>query len=79
MEGADREGAEGESVNAAMVAAGLARVDRRSARDPVAAHLVDAQERARRERRGMWEYGDVDSDDDEEERPKAPGAWGRRR
>ena len=63
----------------AMVAAGLARVDRRSARDPVAAHLVDAQERARRERRGMWEYGDVDSDDDEEERPKAPGAWGRRR
>ena len=73
------EGADDESVNAAMVAAGLARVDRRSARDPVAAHLVDAQERARRERRGMWEYGDVDSDDDEEERPKAPGAWGRRR
>ncbi|ACO66294.1 predicted protein [Micromonas commoda] len=68
-----------QSVNAAMVAAGLARVDRRSAKDPSATHLLDAQERARRERRGMWEYGDVDSDDDEEERPKAPGAWGRRR
>lgn len=88
MEGADREGAdmegadpgaEGESVNAAMVAAGLARVDRRSAKDPSAKNLLDAMERARRERRGMWEYGDVDSDDEEEERPKAPGAWGRRR
>ena len=80
-EGADgAEGAESDqSVNAAMVAAGLARVDRRSAKDPSATHLLDAQERARRERRGMWEYGDVDSDDDEEERPKAPGAWGRRR
>ena len=44
-----------------------------------AKNLLDAMERARRERRGMWEYGDVDSDDEEEERPKAPGAWGRRR
>ena len=71
------EGADDESVNAAMVAAGLARVDRRSAKDPVA-RIFDAQERARRERRGMWEYGDVDSDDDEEESPRRRARGGRR-
>jgi staphylococcal nuclease domain-containing protein 1 len=39
---------------------------------------VEAQEVARKARLGIWEYGDVDSDDDEPA-PKAPGAWGRRR
>ena len=68
-----------QSVNAKMVAAGLARLERWVRKDPAAKVLVNAETRARRDRVGMWEYGDVDSDDEEEERPKAPGAWGRRR
>ena len=68
-----------QSVNAKMVSAGLARLERWVRKDPAAKVLVNAETRARRDRVGMWEYGDVDSDDEEEERPKAPGAWGRRR
>jgi staphylococcal nuclease domain-containing protein 1 len=61
------------SVNETLVAEGLARVERTAK----SAALREAQERARTARAGMWEYGDVDSDDDEPI-PK-PGAWGRRR
>ncbi len=46
--------------------------------------IKSAQEKARRARRGMWEYGDIGDDDDDSERA-APqrfgshGARGRRR
>ena len=66
------------SVNEQMVAEGLARVEKWAARKPAAAALLEVQETARKQRLGIWEYGDVDSDDDEPA-PKAPGAWGRRR
>lgn len=51
-----------------MLRAGFARVDRRAASRrvdrAVLDAMLDAQERARRDRAGMWEYGDVDSDND---------------
>jgi len=54
----------------------LARVEKRVTNLP----LAEAMETARHARAGMWEYGDVDSDDDEPEGGGAkPGAWGRRR
>lgn len=62
------------SVNETLVTEGLARVER-SVTNTV---LTQAQETARRDRNGMWEYGDVDSDDEEPSAAK-PGAWGRRR
>ena len=64
------------SVNEILVSEGLARVEKRVTNLP----LAEAMETARHARAGMWEYGDVDSDDDEPEGGGAkPGAWGRRR
>lgn len=65
-------------MNQQMVAEGFARVEKRAAKKPAAKALLEAQETARKARLGIWEYGDVDSDEDEPA-PKAPGAWGRRR
>ena len=67
------------TVNQRMAAEGLARLERGAAKRTDARALVEAQETARRERRCMWEYGDVDSDDDEPQAGPKPGAWGRRR
>lgn len=70
----------GPSVNEAVVEAGLGRVEKWAAKRKAAALLLKAQESARAARAGVWEYGDVDSDDDEPAAPaRAPGAWGRRR
>ena len=66
------------SVNEQMCAEGFARLEKWATRKSAAKGLAEAQEQARKARLGMWEYGDVDSDDDEPA-PKAPGAWGRRR
>jgi len=66
------------SVNENMLAEGLARLEKWAAKKPAARLLVEAQEEARAARRNLWEYGDVDSDDDEPA-IKAPGAWGRRK
>ena len=68
------------SVNETLVAEGLCRADGRKDVAPpeLRERLAAAQERARVDRAGMWEYGDVDSDDEEPTLAK-PGAWGRRR
>ena len=70
------------SVNETLVAEGLCRADGRKGLFAPPAELRErlaaAQERARVDRAGMWEYGDVDSDDEEPTLAK-PGAWGRRR
>ncbi|GBG64549.1 hypothetical protein CBR_g45244 [Chara braunii] len=56
------------NVNRALVRAGLARVERsarRAANKPEAVvHLLEDQEFARKSRLNMWQYGDVESDDD---------------
>lgn len=70
----------GESVNEQLISAGLARVAKPMAARALSSNLVDgssvmklaaalnsAQESARRSRTGMWRYGDI-GDDDEEER-----------
>ncbi len=64
-------------ITALMVEAGLIRVDKKNAR--VRPHqkdvfdvLVSAQEVARKSRRCQWQYGDIDSDEEE-----APSAWRR--
>ena len=67
------------TVNERMAAEGLARLERGAAKRADARTLVEAQETARRERRHMWEYGDVESDDEEPRAGPKPGAWGRRR
>lgn len=69
-----------ESVNEQLISAGLARVAKPQAVRALASNLVDgssvmklaadlnkAQQSARRSRTGMWRYGDI-GDDDEEER-----------
>jgi len=69
-----------ESVNEQLISAGLARVAKPAAAQALAANMVNgssiiklaadlnvAQEGARRSRTGMWRYGDI-GDDDEEER-----------
>ena len=72
------------SVNETLVAEGLCRADTRAlssssaSSSAFAKRLFAAQERARADRAGMWEYGDVDSDDDEPSVVKQ-SAWGRRR
>lgn len=71
-----------DSVQAEMVGRGLARVDksagtrRQQEKEEVAA-LREEEEHARKDRVGLWEYGDVGSDD--EDQPQGGGgAWGRR-
>lgn len=64
----EEEAAEGEepTVNAALLQAGLARVDERALRrrPKVKEALLEHQEQAKRARRAMWVYGDAGSDDD---------------
>ena len=71
-----------ESVNEAIVSAGLARVEKRFAsrlpHTPAIAALVEAQNQARMKRLNLFEYGDPDSDEDEAV-PQGSNTWGRRR
>jgi staphylococcal nuclease domain-containing protein 1 len=68
-----------ESVNDKLVSAGLARVPKAFVVNTFARRMVDgsavvklaaelnvAQETARKSRSGMWRYGDIGDDDDEE-------------
>eukprot|EP00536_Pseudo-nitzschia_multiseries_P013298 jgi/Psemu1/211191/e_gw1.558.31.1 len=69
----------GESVNEQLVRAGLARVAKPSSVQALAANMVDgstviklaadlnaAQEVARKSRAGMWQYGDIGDEDEDE-------------
>lgn len=77
------EGAE-RSINAEMLAAGMARLPSlRKLRDPAAREAVlklqQYQEEARRAHRGIFEYGDPGDSDDEAEVARKPAARGGRR
>ncbi|WCJ36376.1 TUDOR-SN protein 1 [Euphorbia peplus] len=70
------------SVNAAMVQEGLARIEKRKKwdskdRQVALDNLEKFQDEARADRRGMWMYGDIQSDDDEVA-PQAKKTGGRR-
>ncbi|XP_027339745.1 ribonuclease TUDOR 1 isoform X2 [Abrus precatorius] len=70
------------SVNAAMLKEGLARLEKRNRRDrkekqEALENLEMFQGEARTSRRGMWQYGDIQSDD-EDTAPPARKAGGRR-
>ncbi|KAK7282156.1 hypothetical protein RIF29_10740 [Crotalaria pallida] len=70
------------SVNAALVQEGLARTEKRNRRDrkerqQALDNLENFQEEARTSRRGIWQYGDIQSDD-EDTAPPARKAAGRR-
>jgi len=56
-------------VNAAMIRAGLARLDRRHRRysSPLFIKLRDEEEKAKSSRAGLWLYGDAPDSDEEEE------------
>jgi staphylococcal nuclease domain-containing protein 1 len=69
----------GETLNEQMVSAGLARVENATAVNTMAGRMSDrsavlklaadlnvAQEAARKSRSGMWRYGDIGDDDDEQ-------------
>ncbi|WJX47856.1 Translin-1 [Trifolium repens] len=70
------------SVNAAMLQEGLARLEKRNRRDRKERQLAldnleTFQEEARTSRRGMWQYGDIQSDD-EDTAPPARKSGGRK-
>ncbi|KAG5029883.1 hypothetical protein JHK87_013397 [Glycine soja] len=70
------------SVNAAMLQEGLARLEKRNRwdgkeRQQALDNLVPFQGEARTSRRGMWQYGDIQSDD-EDTAPPARKAGGRK-
>uniref|UniRef100_A0A7C9CGD0 Ribonuclease n=2 Tax=Opuntia streptacantha TaxID=393608 RepID=A0A7C9CGD0_OPUST len=72
----------GSSINAAMLKAGLARLEKRNRwdtkeRKSAIDNLEEFQEEAKRSRSGMWEYGDIQSDD-EDSAPPARKAAGKR-
>ncbi|XP_010942326.2 ribonuclease TUDOR 1 isoform X1 [Elaeis guineensis] len=72
----------GSSINAAMLQEGLARLERRKRwdtkeRQAALDNLEEFQDKAKRERLRMWQYGDVQSDD-EESAPPPRKAGGRR-
>ncbi|PKI71224.1 hypothetical protein CRG98_008399 [Punica granatum] len=72
-----------ESINAAMLEVGLARLERRKrweSKDRQAAfeNLEVYQEKARTKRLGMWEYGDIQSDDEDMGPPVRKTSGGRR-
>lgn len=72
----------GSSVNAAMLKAGLARLEKRNRwdtneRKSAIDNLEEFQEDAKRSRSGMWEYGDIQSDE-EDSAPPARKAAGKR-
>lgn len=65
----------GSSINAAMLQEGLARLERKKKWDTKERQLAldnleEHQDKAKQGRLNMWQYGDVDSDEDE-----APSAW----
>lgn len=58
--------AQGTSVSEALVAAGLARLEKRRGRPPPGTEALAAvEEQARKSRAMMWQYGDIDDEDDE--------------
>ncbi|GAB4847393.1 Translin-1 [Ancistrocladus abbreviatus] len=72
----------GSNVNAAMLKEGLARLEKRrrfesKERKSAIDNLEEFQDEAKKNRRGMWQYGDVQSDD-EESAPPARKPVGRR-
>ncbi|CAI5724755.1 unnamed protein product [Peronospora farinosa] len=60
----------GKSVSESLVEAGLLRIDRKALRDvllyqkPVVDGLLNAQESAKKQRLCLWQYGDIESDDE---------------
>nr|GMC69028.1 ribonuclease TUDOR 1-like [Ipomoea batatas] len=68
------------SINAMLLKDGLARLEKRRRWIPKESleELEKAQKEAREKRRGMWEYGDVDSDDEDSAAPPARKAAGKR-
>lgn len=71
------------SVNAAMLKAGYARVEKRrrwesEERKLAFDNLEEFQKEAREMRTGMWEYGDVESDDEDSGPPLRKAGGGRR-
>ncbi|KAL4085983.1 hypothetical protein PRIC1_014607 [Phytophthora ramorum] len=62
---------DGKSVAENLVEAGLLRTDRKSLRSvlpyqkPVVDGLLNAQETAKKQRRSLWQYGDIESDDEQ--------------
>ncbi|KAK4783043.1 hypothetical protein SAY86_007417 [Trapa natans] len=72
-----------ESINAAMLEVGLARLERRKRweskeRQTMFDNLESFQETARTKRLGMWEYGDIQSDDEDMGPPVRKAGGGRR-
>ncbi|KAK1933976.1 Ribonuclease TUDOR 1 [Phytophthora citrophthora] len=61
---------DGKSVAENLVEAGLLRTDRKALRSflpyqkPVVDGLLNAQETAKKQRRSLWQYGDIESDDE---------------
>lgn len=74
----------GSSINAAMLKAGLARLEKRNRWDTMERksaidNLEEFQEEAKTSRSGMWEYGDIQSDDEDSGPPaRKPAAAGKR-
>ncbi|KAG9447344.1 hypothetical protein H6P81_013472 [Aristolochia fimbriata] len=73
----------GSSINAAMLQEGLARLERRKRwdskdRQTALDNLEEHQAKAKRERLKMWQYGDIQSDDEESAPPVRKAAGGRR-
>jgi staphylococcal nuclease domain-containing protein 1 len=71
------------SINAIMLKAGVARLEKRRRWEPkdrqvVLDELEKYQAEARTNRYGMWEYGDIQSDDEESPLPSAKKAAGKR-
>ncbi|KAL0905168.1 hypothetical protein M5K25_027353 [Dendrobium thyrsiflorum] len=71
------------SVNAAMLQEGLGRLERRrrwdkKERQAALDNLEEFQAKAKRERLKIWQYGDIQSDEDEDSAPAARKAGGRR-
>ncbi|XP_034706766.1 ribonuclease TUDOR 1-like [Vitis riparia] len=72
----------GTSINAAMLKEGLARLERKKRRDSrerqsALDNLEEFQEEAKSKRLNMWQYGDIQSDDEESTMP-VKNAGGRR-
>ena len=66
---AEKEGQEGESINSEIIAEGLATVKRdlkgwELGREDVVKRLRERMAEAKEEKRGVWEYGEVEGEDD---------------
>lgn len=69
----------GTSINAAMLKAGLARLEKRNRwdtreRKSAIDNLEEFQEEAKTSRKGMWQYGDIQSDDEDSGPPMRKAA-----